>query len=390
MIKILLAIALLCGAVFVGPRLADSQGFVHIATEGFIIETSLTTAIIITFVTFLVLHVLVNIINSSIRLPGSASRWFGNRRSKKQMTLQNEAFMAYEEGAYNRALALINKSGDRDSLPANCLLLGAKCAFKAGDLNSCRSFIEQAEKAPDSSEIACRLLRARLNMQIGNINAAIENIESVKQDSYSRAITTRLLYECYKSSGNYDKLQELLPTLKKLDIVDDQEASLINMQAARARLSGSATVEELDSLVSGMARAERHDPVVMAPVLTRMVKLGDTEKSGKYALDILRHNPAPEFLDSISRWSAAVPAVLNELSAQTKGNAIGSQTNVPLLKALANMEMKSDRLAEAKEHLKQALDVTKDRDLYLLAAELNERLDRYEEASKFFALALKQ
>ena len=54
------------------------------------------------------------------------------------------------------------------------------------------------------------------------------------------------------------------------------------------------------------------------------------------------------------------------------------------------MEMKSDRLAEAKEHLKQALDVTKDRDLYLLAAELNERLDRYEEASKFFALALKQ
>ena len=127
-----------------------------------------------------------------------------------------------------------------------------------------------------------------------------------------------------------------------------------------------------------MARAERHDPVVMAPVLTRMVKLGDTEKSGKYALDILRHNPAPEFLDSISRWSAAVPAVLNELSAQTKGNAIGSQTNVPLLKALANMEMKSDRLA------------TKDRDLYLLAAELNERLDRYEEASKFFALALKQ
>ena len=73
MIKILIAVGLLCAAVFLGPRLADSQGFVHIATEGYIIETSLTTAIIIAFVSFVVLHVLVNIINRSVSLPKSTA-----------------------------------------------------------------------------------------------------------------------------------------------------------------------------------------------------------------------------------------------------------------------------------------------------------------------------
>lgn len=389
MIKILIAVALLCGAVFLGPRLADSQGFVHIATEGYIIETSLTTAIIIAFISFVVLHVLINIINRSISLPQSTARWFGHRKVKKQHNLQNEAFQAYEEGAYNRALALIKKSGSRKDLPANCLFLGAKCAFKLGDLESCRNFLDLAEQSPECSQTACKILRAKLNLKIGNYNAAIENLDGVKQDSYTQAVTTKLLYECYQLAGDEEKIAELLPTLKKLKLIDEQELQAIVLKNNSIKTEKAQSVDELVNLISSLERSERHDSAVMTPIISKLIKLGDTTHSGKYAQDILRHNVTPEFLESISRWSAAVPSVLEELTKQAQGNEIGSQTNVPLLKALANMEMKSDKLAEAKEHLKQALDVTKDRDLYVLAAELNERLDRYDEATKFFALALK-
>lgn len=389
MIKILIAVGLLCAAVFLGPRLADSQGFVHIATDSYIIETSLTTAIIIAFVSFVVLHVLVNIINRSVSLPKSTARWFGNRKVKKQLNLQNEAFLAYEEGAYNRALALINKSSNRADLPANCMFLGAKCAFKLGDLESCRNFLDLAEQSKNCSESAYKILRAKLNLKIGNYNAAIENLEHVKKDSYTQAIITKLLYECYKMAGDDEKIASLLPSLKKLDLIDNDEAGSIVLNSNRSKIESAKSVEEIQSIISNLGRSARHDPTIMAPIIIKLIKLGETNISGKYALDILRHNVTPTFLESISRWSAAVPLVLEELSKQAQGNEIGSQTNVPLLKALANMEMKSDKLAEAKEHLKQALEVTKDRDLYLLAAELNERLDRYDEATKFFALALK-
>lgn len=389
MIKILIAVGLLCAAVFLGPRLADSQGFVHIATEGYIIETSLTTAIIIAFVSFVVLHVLVNIINRSVSLPKSTARWFGKRKIQKQINLQNEAFLAYEEGAYNRALALINKSGNRADLPANCMFLGAKCAFKLGDLDSCRSFLDYAEQSKNCSETACKILRAKLNLKIGNYQAAIENLSLVKKDSYTQGVVTKLLYECYKLAGDDEKIAEILPSLKKLNLVDGQEAGEIVLNFNRSKIDSANSVEELQNIVSKLDRQERQDPTIMAPILSKMVKLGDTSVAGKHALEILRHNVTPTFLESISHWSNAVPLVLEELSKQAQSNKIGSQTNVPMLKALANMEMKSDKLAEAKDHLKQALEVTKDRDLYLLAAELNERLDRYDEATKFFALAFK-
>lgn len=47
MIKLILVILFTSLAVILGPLLADSQGFVHIATNSKIIETSITTAIVI-------------------------------------------------------------------------------------------------------------------------------------------------------------------------------------------------------------------------------------------------------------------------------------------------------------------------------------------------------
>ena len=137
MIKILIAVALLCAAVFLGPRLADSQGFVHIATDNYIIETSLTTAIILALVAFVVLHIVVNLLNRSIKLPRSTSNWFARRRNKKQQAILGEAFLAYEEGAYQRALGLVRKYGAKGDLPASLLFLGAKSSFKLGDLAGC-------------------------------------------------------------------------------------------------------------------------------------------------------------------------------------------------------------------------------------------------------------
>lgn len=389
MIKIIIAVALLCCAVFFGPRLADSQGFVHIATEGYIVETSLTTAIIIALVSFLVLHVIVNLINGTIRLPKSTARYFGRRKDAKQHNLHNEAFLAYEEGSYTRALALLKKTGPRSDLPTSCLFLGAKCAFKTGDLNACREFLDLAQAAQNSSEVACKLLRARLNLGIGNHAAALENLESVKNHTASSALATKLLYECYDKAEDFEQVHKLLPSLKKLKIVNEDEARAITKRCATKLLETADSAEKVNAVVASLDRQERTDAAIMAPIVSKLVAFDELDSASKLTLDVLHHSSDAEFLNSIAKWHVAIPEVLKELSAQAKRNAIGSSTNVPLLKALANLELKSDMLAEAKEHLKQALEVTKSRDLYLLAAELNERLSRYDEATKFFALALK-
>ena len=390
MIKIIIAVLLLCGAVFLGPRLADSQGFVHIATECYIIETSLTTAIILAIVSFVVLHIVVNLINRSIRLPKLTARWFVNRKAKKLQILQNEAFLAFDEGAYNRALGLLKKIGPRASLPVPFLLLGAKCAFAQGDLDSCRQFLDQAESSKDTSNVACKLLRAKLNLKIGNAEAALENISSLGLDSHDASVV-KMLYNCYLSEKQFDKIKELLPTLVKLKMVDDDEASLIAQGYAQDAVQECKDEVAVDTVINSLSKSERNNAMVMAPVVTRLVALGAVDKASKLTVGLLRRsdNHQEVLLNAIATWSVAAPEVFKELSEQESNNAIGSQTNVPLLKALANLELKDGKLSEAKTHLSKALTMDKSTDLYVLAAELNERLSHFDEAAKFFALALK-
>lgn len=386
MIKILIAVALLCAAVFLGPRLADSQGFVHIATENYIVETSLTTAIIIGIVTFLVLHIVINLINRSFKIPSNTSHWFAKRRERKQQIMLGEAFLAYEEGAYQRALGLVRKYGSKGELPASLLFLAAKSSFKLGDLANCRSYLDQAEKTPSSSQLACRLLRAKLNLKLGNAQAALENLDQVKKDSYSNAITTKLLSECYEQEGDFDKVIELLPQLKKLKLVSAEESQAVTLKAITALVQKAQDSNDLVALVNKLSRNERADAQLMTPIISKMVALGDSVNAGKYASTLLKHSDATPLLEAIATWNASVPALLEELSRQDQKSA---QPSLPLLKALANLELKAGKLSEAKEHLKQAFSLGKGPELYLLAAELNERLAQYDEATKFFALAVR-
>lgn len=389
MIKILIAVALLCAAVFLGPRLADSQGFVHIATDNYIIETSLTTAIILALVAFVVLHIVVNLLNRSIKLPRSTSNWFARRRNKKQQAILGEAFLAYEEGAYQRALGLVRKYGAKGTLPASLLFLGAKSSFKLGDLVGCRNYLDQAEQTPSGSLLACRLLRAKLNLRLGNAQAALENLDQVKKDSYTNAITSKLLSECYEQEGEYDKLIGILPQLKKLKLLNDEEYQAALLKAIKAVVATSQDSNSLVGLINKLSRSERGDAELMTPIVTKLVALGDTVNAAKYTTSLLKHSAATPLLEAIATWREAVPAVLKELTRQEKQNSVGAQTNQPLLKALANLELKEGKLSEAKEHLQQAFTLGKSPELYLLAAELNERLAQYDEATKFFALAVR-
>ena len=47
MMRFLIFLAVICAAVVLGPMLSDSQGFVHMVVGNYVIETSVTTAVII-------------------------------------------------------------------------------------------------------------------------------------------------------------------------------------------------------------------------------------------------------------------------------------------------------------------------------------------------------
>ena len=148
---------------------------------------------------------------------------------------------------------------------------------------------------------------------------------------------------------------------------------------------------EGDNFIATLFKAERRNAVIMAPVLTKLVELDQVEEASKLAIKLLQNdNEHQEALfNAIATWDKAAPKVLEELNRQASANAIGSQTNMPLLKAMANLELKENKLSEAKDHISQALNMERNNDLSILAADLNKRLKRDDEAVRFYDLAVK-
>ena len=94
MIKICIALLVTCAAIFIGPYLADSQGYIHIATNDYIIEMSVVTGTVLTVIAFIIFYFAVNFVLSVMHLPHGASLMLKRRADKKQITWQNNAFIS--------------------------------------------------------------------------------------------------------------------------------------------------------------------------------------------------------------------------------------------------------------------------------------------------------
>ena len=78
MIKLIAFIVITSIAIILGPMLADSQGFVHIATNTHIVETSLTTAIVLYLASIILLFIIYAVVKKIISIPSAGQSISGN------------------------------------------------------------------------------------------------------------------------------------------------------------------------------------------------------------------------------------------------------------------------------------------------------------------------
>lgn len=387
MIKTLLILAFACLAIIVGPYLADSQGFVHIATNDYVIETSLTTSFVILAVAFFVLYVAIYLLNRFLRLPKGTARWFHLHSAKKTLSLQDEAYLAYEEGDYARTLALIRQSAKPQDLPVKALFVGAKSAFNVGKYDIAREFLDNAQERSDQAKIAASIVRAKLNLRIDNCKAALEHLDSIKS-SFKNKLIYKLYYECYKRDYDVERIYEASEQLLKFKLITEADAENIYRKYFEKKLKDAETSDDMKTIWTKMSRKVRQDPVFLGPYVNKLLQLGDIGHARKISLDTLKREVSPVFLNSIETWDISIPEVLSFLKKFAGDNVIASQVNLPLLKALGNLEFRSSLMQDALDHYLQALELSKSPDIYNKIGQILSGQQNYAEATSYFSKAL--
>ena len=177
MIKLLLFVFSICLAIILGPLLADSQGFVHIATNSTIIELSLTTAVVLYVCSVIVITLICSVSKKIIAMPKGTINAFKLRAKKKKLTLEDQAIINFEQGEYEVALGLLKHTSNLKNMSERSLLIAAQSAFNIGLYDYTRQALDEAQSRSKQAKLAADVIRAKLNYNIGNSKVALEYLD---------------------------------------------------------------------------------------------------------------------------------------------------------------------------------------------------------------------
>lgn len=384
MVKLIVFIIITCLAVVVGPLLADSQGYIHIATASHVIETSITTAIILYLSSIFALYFLCTFVKKVYLIPKNTLYAFRKHSFKRKLSLQDEAIISFEQGQYDNTLALLKHSADIKKMSEKSLLVAAQAAFHIGLYDYTRQALDEAQRRGKQAKLASDIVRAKLNYDVGNAKVALECLDNTK-GSVKNAFVYKLYLKCFKKLNKLSNIVEITPSLLKYKVINDSEARDFYLKYIESELRSVNDLTGIDDLMKKLSKNDKKDARIMGSFVYKLIQLGDVNKACQLSLSILKKEPDRDFLNSISNWEIAIPEVLVALKKYASKNVITTQVNLPLLKAMANLEFKSGLLKEAYEDYKQALSIEPSCDIYLKLGSIQSNLQNYTEAAEWYA-----
>lgn len=386
MIKLLVFIIFTSIAVCIGPMLADNQGFVHVATKNHIVETSITTAITLYLLSVIIIMVVFSLTKRIINLPKGTLRAFRNRAFKKKLSIQDEAYIDFAQGQYETSLGLLKHSSSIKNMSEKSLLVAAQSAFHIGLYDFTRRALDEAQSRGKKAKLAADVVRAKLNFDIGNAKAALEYLEGTN-GAIKNNFVCSLYLNCYKALNKLDKIVDMTKDLIKYNVINEEQARKYYIAFIDKSLKDSTTAQELEALFKKIAKSDKKDDRIMSAFIFKLIKLGDVNRARELSLDLLKSDPSPVFLESVSHWDIAIPDVLITLKKYASKNIITSQVNLPLLKAMANLEYKSGLMRDALEDYQQALTIEPSSEIYLKVGTILTGMQKFNEATEYYTKA---
>ena len=332
-IALLLAI-LLGGAV--GTLVLKDAGYVLINYGDTVVETSIWVAAII----LIAVYVLLRLVSLLVRKLGQGQlkmlRWRSSRRldAAKDQTVRGVLVLAEERWADARKLLL---EGARHTDTPVVNYLGAARASQAlGDRPARDEQLERAVAATPSAKFAATLARAEFLIEDGRYDEAADELLTLRRRAPRHRAVLSALAVCLERQQSWAPLTELLPQLRKQQVLPEAELDQMERTAWEQILDGRGAPGDVWKKVPKTLQADgvlmrnwvqrydaagNHDMAEQAARLALSVAMDD-ELVEQYG-NIRSSDPAAQF-NAAQKWhrqypdNASIALALGRLCLQTE------------------------------------------------------------------------
>jgi len=394
MLKVLLLFIILIAGIVLGPMFAGHQGYVLIQTDTYNIETSVTSLVIMLILLIVVLFAIEWVLRRVFRTGARTRGWFVGRKRTRARKQTREGLMKLAEGDYTQVEKLLSRNADHAEQPVVNYLLAAEAAQQRGDDLRVNQYLERASEVADSNQLPVDITRVRIQLARGENHAARHGVDALLNVAPRHPEVLRLAEQAYVKTQAYQSLLEILPSLAKANVYNDEEIQKLQLQAyiglMNERMANGGSLE-LKSWWNDQSRKTRHETALQVAMIEHLIECNDHDTAQQILVDGLKRKFDERLVLLMPKLKSGNPEQLEKLlNQQIKQHGASALLN----STLGQLLMRHGEWQQASDAFRAALKQRPDTYDYAWLADVLDKLHRPEEAAQMrrdgLLLTLKQ
>ena len=382
---LLLALAALVGSVAVALVALPDPGYVLLGYGKYSVETSLLVFVVVIGLVFLGLRALASV----WRVPVRVQRWGRRRRALRLQQWFDSGTLELIEGRFERAERRFARLLKSNQAPLQAYLSAAQAAGSLGADERRDAYLQLAQQRLPQAEVSILINQAELQLADGQSDQAQTTLTRLRALAPHSNQTLRLLMQLWLQQQNWQKLRELLPELRRSQVIDHQQWHRLAIQVYRERIAEFASATDIEGLNAGWKQLPppvQQDAGLLAVYVEQLVRLG----SHSQAAELVRNQLALSWDERLvylygdvqESDSAAQQSVAEKWLAQHEDDGV-------LLLTLGKISLRMQLWGKARSYLEASINARPDAESYRLLAGLLEQLDEPEQAAECYRKGLK-
>ncbi|SEA77444.1 heme biosynthesis HemY N-terminal domain-containing protein [Marinobacterium iners] len=380
---IILLILLVAGA-WVGQLMVQDPGYVLLSYQQTTVETSLWVLLLILVLGFALLHWLFNLVHN-IRLPGDRLRsWRSDRNHRLARSKTLKGLVALSEGSWWKAQRYLTQAAQRSDLPVINYLAAARAAHEQGDSKSSDDLLNRARQSTPEAEVAISITQAEMQLERGQLEPSLATLLHLRRQAPKHTHVIRLLKEAYLKLEDWKGLTELLPELKRLQAMKDDELEQLELQCHLHQLEysisslpdGADAQERLRSLSRSWQSIPQpllRNPVLVSRYTDLMIEIGAEVEVEKMLRDLIKR----QWDEHLVRLYGRIQGENAEKQLNIARGWLKQHADSPGLElTLGRLSMRNAHWGKAINHFERSLELQPDaetfKELYRLLHHLGE------------------
>lgn len=261
------ALVVLLATVAIALGVLREPGYLLIGYGSWTIQTSLSLFVVGLVIAFAALYLLIRFLVGLRRMPQQVRGWERRRRSLKAHNALNRGLIELSEGQWSAAeRRLIKHADDSDNQLLN-YLAAARAAQRQGADQRRDHYLRMAHRSMPAADVAVGLTQAELQIAHRQMEQALATLTHLRTIAPRHAYVLRMLMKLYLRLRDWSHLRDLLPELRRRQVIDDEQAHRLELQVYGALLGDAgrkgdlAGVREVWEQVP--RRLAREEPLVL-------------------------------------------------------------------------------------------------------------------------------